>query len=290
MKKIFFTTVLLFCVLQAGQSLADSPWQFSMILQAREKNPLSFPTGIHFDADKERVYVAESGKDRILAYSRFGEFLRDFDADDQLLGPFDLVRDEKFIWIVEKGKNSLTKIDIEGRRVLPNSLFDNDRLLYPDRLEKEGDILYVLDKASGTVFALDEQLAIKNRFACKECDSGFVDFKIRDKRLWALEQESRTVYEFSLDGVQQAQVALDRDVLDFPRSLEVDDAGFFYVLDRHRGIIAVFDRGGTCRYSFMGPGRARQQLYYPVELKFDPWGRLFVVEEGNGRIQVFERK
>jgi hypothetical protein len=40
----------------------------------------------------------------------------------------------------------------------------------------------------------------------------------------------------------------------------------------------------------MGPGRAREQLYYPVELKFDPWGRLFVVEEGNGRIQVFKGK
>ena len=139
---------------------------------------------------KARQYTptAESGRNRILAYDRWGQFLRAFDADDQLLTPFDLVRDDQFIWVVEKGKNSLTKIDIEARQVLPNSLFDAGRLLYPDRLEMVGDILYLLDKASGTIYSLDGSLAIKNRFACKECDSGFVDFKVGEGKLWALEQ------------------------------------------------------------------------------------------------------
>jgi DNA-binding beta-propeller fold protein YncE len=281
-KKIFFTTLLLLPLVNGmGQSQAASPWIFEFIMQGRGSDGLGMqsPSGLFVEPVKKRYYVADSGNNRILAYDREGDFLKAFDADGQLLVPYDLVRAGNFIWIVEKGKNSLT-----------NSLFDGEQLLYPDRVAMESGTIYVLDKAGGAVYALTENLDVGQRFACGECDGGFVDFKIRNNSLWALEQKSRTVYQFALDGSQQKKVALDETVLAFPRSLEVDDAGFLYVLDRHEGSVAIFDRGGTYRYSFMGPGQARGLTYYPIELQFDPWGRLCIVDEGNGRVQVFSRR
>ena len=76
----------------------------------------------------------------------------------------------------------------------------------------------------------------------------------------------------------------------FPRSLAVDKNNFLYILDRHKGKVVVYDSSGNYKYNFLEAGEARGHLYYPIELKFDPWGQLCVVEEGNGRVQVFSKK
>jgi len=251
---------------------------------------MSLPSALHIDPVLGRYYVVDSGNNRILTFDRAGEFHRGFDAADQLRVPFDLVREAGILWIVEKGKNSLTKIDLEAKKIYPKTLSADGKLLYPDRLEIEKNILYTLDKASGSVFALDKNLNISSRFTCGKCDLGFVDFKIRNGSLWALEQGSKTIYRFAMNGSLQETIQLDGSSVDFPRSIEVDDIGFFYILDRHQGSIAVFDGRGGFRYSFLEPGQARGQLYYPIELKFDPWGRLCVVDEGNGRVQIFSHK
>jgi sugar lactone lactonase YvrE len=292
MKKLLFTAVLLLMVATISQSaMAADLWQWELTLQQNKTGQsMLLPSGLHIDPVLERYYVVDSGSNTILAYNRKGEFYKGFDADAQLLVPFDLVREEGYMWIIEKGKNSLTKIDIEARKIFPNTLYDNDKLIYPDRLEIDKNTLYVLDKLSGSVFALDKNLNINSRFSCGECNNGFVDFKIRNGSLWALEQGSKTVYRFTMDGTLQGSIELEKKLLNFPRSIEVDESGFIYILDRHQGSILVFDGKGGFRYSFLEAGVARGQTYYPIELKFDPWGRLCVVDEGNGRVQIFGHK
>jgi hypothetical protein len=102
-----------------------------------------------------------------------------------------------------------------------------------------------------------------------------------------MERDGKMV-RFTMDGKPASSVVLE-DVVRFPYSLEVGPSGIFYVLDRHGGDVAVFDREGRFRYRFLTPGQARGRLYFPIELKFDPWGRLCVVEEGNGRVEIFKR-
>ena len=108
--------------------------------------------------------------------------------------------------------------------------------------------------------------------------------------MWALEQKEEAVYVFALSGKLEKTVQLVNADMEFPRSLALDDSGFFYILDRHKGEISVFDASGKFKYSFLTQGQARGQLYYPVEIKFDPWGRICVVEEGNGRVQFFSHR
>jgi hypothetical protein len=292
MKKLLLSSVLLLMVAIVSQpSMAADLWQWKMTLQQNNQGqPMRLPSALHIDPVLERYYVVDSGGDSIQAFTRDGAFYKGFTADGQLLVPFDLVRGKGYMWIVEKGKNSLTKIDIEGRKIFPNSLFYNDKLIYPDRLEIYKNNLYVLDKLTGSIFVLDKNLNINSRFSCGECSGGFVDFKLRNGSLWALEQASRTVYRFALDGTLQDAIQLEKKVLDFPRAIEVDENGFLYILDRHKGSIFVFGVKGGFRYSFLEAGLARGQTYYPIALKFDPWKNLCVVDEGNGRVQIFSRK
>ncbi|OEU70293.1 MAG: hypothetical protein BA864_10690 [Desulfuromonadales bacterium C00003093] len=285
---IFAITVLFFGRPVPGYSAA--PWQWLLCLKGQPSgHSISLPSALYIDQALGRYYVVDAGNNRLLSYTKDGEFLRSFDVDGRLQAPFDMVRDQETrIWLVEKGRNSLTMIDLRNKLVEHHSLSDNGRTVSPDRLEWEDGVFFLLDRATGQVLSLDQDLEVTGRFASKDSSNGFVDFKIRNGSLWALERGGKAVLRFNMDGQPASSVALD-DVLRFPCSLEVGPSGVFYVLDRHGGDIAVFDQKGRFKYRFLHPGHTRGRLYFPIELKFDPWGRLCVVEEGNGRVEVFSR-
>ena len=295
MKKYIFATFLfgLFTVLFGVQrGIAAGPWQWEMTLQETDGGSVMLlPTAIHVDPILERYYVVDSGKNRLLTFDRAGGFFKTFTASNQLKKPYDLVREQGILWLVEKERNSLTRIDLKAKKITPKIITDQDRVVYPDRIELHKEFVYLLDKATGAVLALDKKnLQVTGRFTCSDCDNGFVDFKLRNGKLWALEQSNKAVYKFSYDGVLEELIQLDPAALDFPRSIEIDESGFLYILDRHKGQVGVFDFRGRFKYSLFEAGQARGKLYYPIEVKFDPWGRLCIVDEGNGRVQVFSRR
>lgn len=279
---------VLFCTIQASQ--AASPWQWNLSLkQGKPGDAMIMPTALYIDMDKELYNVVDSGRNRFLTFDRKGELLRIFTAGNELEIPFDMARtDEDGIWVVEKGKNSLSYIDLKAKTVTPNTLYYNGILIYPDRLETNGEMLFVLDKATGNILQYSLDLIPGTRFSCSDCPWGFVDFKIYDQRLWALDQRRSIIYVFTLEGRLERKIELGGS-LNFPVSLAVGPSGYLYILDRHNRSISVHDKEGVFKYRFLDRGIARGQIYFPSEIRFDPWGGLCVVDEGNARVEVFVR-
>lgn len=286
---IILLSLMLFFIVMAPSDSFGGPWQWQATLQVDiDALPMDMPTSLFIDHDKERYYVVDAGNNRLLSFDRAGKFLTAFTAGNGLQTPFDMLRtDEEALWVVEKSRNSLTRVVLKSKEVLPHTIKHKGKTIYLDRIENEGASLYVLDKASGSILALDNELGVKKIFACSECNGGFVDFKVHDGKIWALEQLEKAVYQFGDDGRQEQKILL-KDV-QFPCSLALGPAGLLYILDRHEGSIVVFDKSGQFKYRFLTLGHTRGQLYYPIELKFDPWGQLCVLEEGNGRVQIFSR-
>jgi hypothetical protein len=139
----------------------------------------------------------------------------------------------------------------------------------------------------GTVVRLDDNLKVEKILAGEQGGKGFVDFKVKKTGTWALDGLSGKVYRFAGDGAP-AVLALARS-LAFPVSLEIDEAGQLYILDRHAGSVAVFGPQGEFRYDFLGQGKRHGKLWYPAQLLFDWAGRLCVVDEGNSRVDIFNR-
>lgn len=280
----------LLLLLAPATAWAQAPWQWQMSLKIDTVGEAMYmPSAVAFDTENERYYAVDAGRSRLVSFSRDGEMLRAFTADGRLKAPFDMVRlDNGQLWVVEKGRNSLTRIDIGARVVEPHQLKDGDRQVFPDRIALAGGKLHILDRAAGMVLRLADDLTIEQRFGCPGCVDGFADFVMVDGALWALENMSKRVVLFRADGTLERAIELG-DEVGFPVSLAVDSAGFIYVLDRHRNRIAVFDEEGRFRYRFLAQGQARGQVYFPRQLRFDPWGRLCVVDEGNGRVEIFSR-
>jgi hypothetical protein len=267
-----------------------APWQWMLTLKDEASgHTMRMPTAMYIDAAAQRYYVVDAGNNRLLSFQKDGEFISAFDAGGGLETPFDMVKDRKGrLWIVERKTHSLTMIDLPQKLVERHQLSDRGTSLFPARVEIEDDTIYVLDKATGRVLKLDEKLNVIDGFACEKCANGFIDFKIREGSLWALERNGRTLCRFTTDGRLAESISLD-DAVRFPYSLEVGHSGIVYILDRHEGDIAVFSRDGKFKYRFLTRGQARGGLYFPAEISLDPWDRLCVVEEGNGRVEVFAR-
>jgi DNA-binding beta-propeller fold protein YncE len=267
---------------------ADSSWQWQMSLRIdKTGDSMYMPSAVAFDPESERYYVVDTGRNRLVSFDREGKLVRAFTADEQLKAPFDMVRlDNGQLWVVEKGRNSLTLIDIKAKKVQPNTLRDGTRLVFPDRIASAGGKLYVLDRASGQVLRLKDDLSVEQRFGCADCSAGLADFVIDRDSILALEPRDKKIYRFHADGTVAATFDLGADI-DFPVSLAVGAAGFVFVLDRHQNRVFAYDEDGSFRYRFLGLGQSAGKLYFPRQLRFDPWGRLCVVDEGNGRVEVY---
>jgi DNA-binding beta-propeller fold protein YncE len=269
--------------------LAQAPWQWQMSLKVDSPNSMYLPGAVAFDPASERYYVVDAGRNRLVSFGRDGALIRAFTADDRLKAPFDMVRlDDGKLWVVEKGRNSLTLIDIPAKVVKPQTVRDGKRQVFPDRIAQAGGRLYVLDRASGQVLRLAADLSVDQRYGCPDCIGGLADFVLAGGSVWALEPRGRKVFRFNDDGTVAQTISLGEEI-EFAVSLAVEDGGLVYVLDRHQNSILAYSQDGRFRYRFLGPGHARGQVHFARQLRFDPWGRLCVVDEGGGRVEIFSR-
>ena len=269
---------------------ADSPWHWELSLKIDQAgDSLYMPSAVAFDKQSERYYVVDTGRSRLVSYDRQGKFIRAFTANNQLKSPFDMVRlDNGQLWVVEKGRNSLTLIDVAAKKIEHNTLKDGDRLVFPDRIAVAKGKLYVLDRARGQVLRLAPDLSIEQRYGCSDCSAGLADFVLAGDSLLAIEPRDKKVFRFRDDGTISEEIKLD-DKAEFPVSLAVGPSGYLYILDRHQDSVLVYDESGVFRYSFLSTGQATNNVYSARQVRFDPWDRLCVVDEGNGRVEVFNR-
>jgi len=288
----YLTRVFLIVVLTLlpVAALANSPWQWQMSLRVdKTGDSMYMPSAVAFDKQSQRYYVIDTGRNRLVSFDRDGKILRAFTANNQLKAPFDMVRlDNGQLWVVEKGRNSLTLIDLAAKKITPHTLHDGDHLIFPDRIAVAGGKLYILDRASGQVLRLAPDLSIEKRFGCTDCTGGLMDFVIDGDSLLAIETIDKRIYRFNLDGKVTDEYKLGEEV-DFPVSLAVGPSGYIYVLDRHQNSVLAYSDKGQFRYRFLGTGQAAGKVYFARELRFDPWGQLCVVDEGNGRVEIYGR-
>lgn len=282
---LLLVLLLLLPVVAAAES---SVWEWRMSLKIEKPGDAMYmPSAVAFDAQAERYYAIDTGRNRLVSFSRDGDLLKVFTANDQLQSPFDMVRlDNGQLWVVEKGRNSLTLIDVAAKKIEQHNLRDGSQQVFPDRIAAADGKLYVLDRASGDVLRLGQDLSVEQRYGCRDCSAGFADFVLHNNELLAIEPRDKKIYRFSEPGQLLEAIQLGAEA-GFPVSLDIGPAGFYYVLDRHANSVLAYDESGQFRYRFLTTGQSPGKVYFASQLRFDPWGRLCVVDEGNGRIEVY---
>jgi streptogramin lyase len=284
-----FLVSLLICLLLPGLAGAAGGWQWQFNLVSPEvKKPFLMPTSLYVETESKRFYVVESGGNSLHSFQFDGKYLSTFSPGDALQQPFDMarVRSSGQLWVVEKGRNSLTRIDLKEKKLTPEVLEYGGVTVYPDRLSLVDDKLYVLDKLTGNIIEYGFDLQASRVY--ESSGNGFIDFVVKNSEVWALDAMLKKVFRFDLGGELKTEIPLG-DKVTFPVAVEVGPSGFIYIIDKHEGTVVVFDTSGNFKYSFLKKGHGNNNLYYPEDMVFDPLGRLCVVDTGNGRVGVFSR-
>ncbi len=268
----------------------NTPWHWILTLRGdASRKSMDMPYSLYVDKATSRYYVVDTYNNRLLSFSKKGKFLHAFSANQKLKLPMAMIHDSNSIlWIVERGKNALVKINLKTKAINVFHLKFHSMELFPDRMHEYNGIIYLLDKMTGNIYAFSKELKLLHCFKAPNSSLGFIDFKVMRGALWALAMEDQSIYRFNLNGDLIKVIHLSKK-MEFPYSLAIGPTGMIYVADRHKNCIFVFDGSGEYRYSFLNLGQDRGKIYYPSEIDFDPWGRLCIVEEGNGRVEIFGR-
>lgn len=271
---------------------AEDPWKWQLSLNIKKEkqgNQMLFPTGLYIDKERERYYVVDAGNNGLHSFDVQGNHLNTFKPGDELKQPYGMVRDTRdLLWVVEKGRNSLTEIDLKEKKIVTHSLKSGEREIYPERVSFIDGFFYTLDKNSGSIVKFDKNLVAVQEILCPEGGGGFVDFVINGGSLWALDSVRKVIYRLDVLGVVKNRIVIDSEVT-FPFAFDIGPSGQIYVLDRHAGSVVVFDETGVFKYRFLTKGESRGRLYYPEDIQFDFLGRLCIVDSGNGRVEIFGR-
>ncbi|NPA15979.1 MAG: hypothetical protein GXO44_05465 [Deferribacteres bacterium] len=250
---------------------------------------MHYPLGMLYDSGRNKLYVVDSGNDRLLSFSDKWEPVKVFNAGGKLKLPIYMERDpEGNLLVVERSDNVIKKIELKTRRITAFPLFRKGRPVLIDRIAKYSKGYLVLDRISGNVLVYDFKFNyVRDIYPNARNFKGFFDIKVKGNTLWGMEVVSGRIFAIPLGGGSQKVIVPQKTFVE-PVSFEVDSSGNIYVLDRYLKKVLVFSPTGAFKYSFCREGFREGELYYPWLLLFVK-DKLLVLDEGNGRVDVWSK-
>lgn len=220
-----------------------------------DKGPgkLARPTGIA--ADREgRVYVTDSGQNRVIVFEKGGKYLLSFGTAKQFSKPSGIaindhegrvyVADQKNhkIYVFSKNGNFLFEIGKEGEK---DGEFNAPTHIFVDNKNK----LYVTDS---------------------------LNFRIQ-----IFDSNGKFISKFGQIGDGLGMFAR-------PRGVAVDSEGNIYVVDAAFANVQIFDQKGNVLLFFGGSGWTPGKFLFPAGISIDEDDRIYVSDEFNKRINIFQ--
>ena len=252
------------------------------------------PRGLFFDESKGRLYVADSGNDRLISFDADFKYLSEWSRKDLSL-PTGVVRGpEGEFFILAAGTAEIKRVNVQEDSVVPfliKGLPPGKEDFFPGRFAiDEQNFLYIIDKLNKRIVVADlDGNFVRSITVKKQSDFyGFTDIRVDEKgNLYAVDSIGSMVYIFNSKGAFVSRFQGEgKNVLATPVSIAVDSKKRIYVVDRFKGKILVFDSSGTFIFDIGRPGLKDGEFFSPSYIAVDKKGRVFVAD--GMRIQVFE--
>lgn len=289
--------ICLFCVF-AGISHASERVKIKILASIsgdEASGRFKEPSGLFYDENKKRLYVADSVNRRIVSLDSENKFLAELTKKEIVL-PVGLVRDGKgLFYIVDADRGEVLRLDVAKEVVEPLQItgMPQGRYIFlPGRtaLDRD-DNIYIIDKLNKRIAIVNAAGEFVKALTVNAEDFyGFNDLRVDDDGyVYALDTIGRTVYVFDKKGgLVSSFGGREKGLFLFPVSIASGRSGLVYVVDRHAGKILVFNRSGGFQYAISKKGAKDGELSTPSYLWIDDSGRIYVID-GN-RIQVFKEE
>jgi sugar lactone lactonase YvrE len=185
-------------------------------------------------------------------------------GERQFSFPMGLTWDEtrKEIFIADTGNDRIVRLTPEGRFVAQHGGFG---LAFKDHSEERED-------------SLDEPYDV--------AIGGFSEFYVSDQNNNRISVfDSYQSYKGKLYPPENDR----RNRLDRPRGIKVDSENNIWVVDGRADTIIKISANGDRLFELGGYGYSKFQLRNPNQIDINHHGEIFIADQGNGRIAVFDR-
>lgn len=234
----------------------DSAGHHYKQLHPPSSNPFLSPIAIALDS-KGQIYVTDSGRSLIFVFRPDGKFLR-------TLGSV--------------GRNE--------------SLFKRCTGL---AIDKQRDILYVVDTVAMRIVALSAEGKVLDRFG--KPGEGPAEFNYpthitlaSDGTLWIVDSLNFRIQHLDASGKFLGTFGQLGDMpgqLDKPKGIAIDAQGHVLVVDGRSDRVQAYDAQGQMLFAFGNTGSAPGEFFLPAGITLDKDGKIYVADSQNGRVEIF---
>lgn len=213
------------------------------------KSPISVAT------DKDGgIYISDSEKRRIYAYSKEGKYLREIGTDEMLQRPTGIA--------VDKTAGILYVADTLSNKICAYTTDGQFKFSFGERGTADGQFNYptfITISRNGELYVADT-----------------LNFRIQ-----IFDKKGKFISKFG---------RLGNGTGDFsnPRGIAIDSDGNIYVVDRLFESIQIFDKNGQLMLVFGKPGRKNGEFSIPAGITIDKNDNIYIADSYNNRVQVFK--
>ncbi len=259
----------------------------------------SSPEGIAIDAHNRLLYVADTGKGRVVGFNLQGlpKFVL---RPEGITAPKDLVVDEKgrlfiadkelpIIVVVDAQGKTLSKIDLTGAGAA------GDPRIRGLAIDRQGR-LYIGDQAGAQVLVCDREGQVLSRIGAPGEQRGqlkMIEDVVLDRvgRIYVIDSVGTPVNVFDQRGLfvfRFGRISPEEEDLRGPGALAIDRHDQLWVVDEEGHALDVYDGHGFSLRRFGGETVASTvSLLFPATVAVDDMGHVYVVEKGANQVQVF---
>jgi hypothetical protein len=263
---------------------------------------------IHVDEERNEIYVADARLGEIRIFNQKGMEIYRFGDDGSLGTIIDVaVKDDGSILVLVQSKTSLKPLilvcNFKGEPLSKLNLqnFPSDFSEFtPSRMVYRHGQLYLLDKRALLVAVTDPAGVFKNGYNIgalinieekKRAASEISGFSIdREGNILFTVAVIFSAFKLTEDGKVTAfgRPGSAPGRFNIVGGIVADDKGYYYVADRLKSAIIVFDKNFQFQTEFGYRGRKPQNLIGPRGLELDAEGNLYVSQLRDKGISVFK--
>jgi tripartite motif-containing protein 71 len=258
----------------------------------------------------EKVYVLDSGNNRIQVFDSSTRYLSNFGAKGTRDGEFDspqaiAIDPSESVYVVDSGNHRIQKFDQNGRFLLQwgslgsragllnrpvDMTIDQENAVYvadPEnqRIQKFTPGGRFIEEWSALTLRQNAEVVVFRNIVSLAYDSDRFGYVL------ALNAKDKVVYRFKLNGDYQDSWPVTASDPCYPMRIEVDN-------DYQDKLVYILDRAGNRVLRFTNEGAAQGELKKgdrefkePLGLCVDrPHRRLYVADTGNNIVQKFYQK
>ena len=287
--------IFLLMVLVQGMQAAET---YTFVTKWGEYNydPFNSPSGVAVDKSSGSVYIADTGKNRIMKFDPDGIFTKEWGKtgtlDGELQSPSALAVDSSGnVFVVDTGNNRIQKFSSTGSFLMKWGI---NPLSYGIAVDPYGNV-YVTDNYSNKTLRFSSTwIFIGELSGIFSYPSGIaVD---SSGNVYVANSGNNRTMKFDSDGVfltQWGSSGSGNGQFNQPYGVAVDSSNNVYVTDCFNNRTQMFDSNGIYKkqWGYPNPNNiywwVDGQFFYPKGIGVDSSGNFYVADSVNNRIQKF---